>query len=303
MDFGFHCSLASGSTLEPNRRDSSCSDSNDHFAESIHSYSSDGSCSDDDPTTVLGDNQDECKDTMSEEELKKLTNDQLKMRLKALGLKVSGNKSELIERLLNPHLHRKKKKLVDWKKSRAKALLNKLLHDRESRLHKMTAREIHESHPWFQEYPFDRFKENVANLKKQVQESWAIIDRDIEIVREELRNFPQSCEGNRGYPRWDKHPAKQLLRQDIKAGKYNLGEAQKFQTTRAEYLCFPLHVFRDHIHQERRRQREMPMKVVQRNKKAQKMHQKEVEEEEERWAADERYRRDLDDIAIGLQKF
>jgi hypothetical protein len=301
MDFGFHSAAASsayGST------GSSCSDSSDdHSAESIHSNSSDDSCIDDEPTTVLGDNQDECEDTMSEEELKKLTNDQLKMKLKALGLKVSGNKSELIERLLNPHLHRKMKKLVDWKKSRAKAFLNKLLHDRESRLHKMTAREIHESHPWFQEYPFDRFRENVANLKKQVQASWAIVDRDIEIVKEELRNFPQSSEGNRGYPRWDKHPAKQLLRQDIKAGKYKLGEAQQFQTTRAEYLLFPLHVFRDHIHQERRRQREMPMKVVQRNKKAQKMHLKEVEEEEERWDADERYRRDLDDIAIGLQKF
>eukprot|EP00986_Skeletonema_menzelii_P017314 scaffold18880_cov68-Skeletonema_menzelii.AAC.2 len=252
----------------------------------------------------LNDNDDDekCNGSMdmTEDELKKLTNNQLKEKLRALGLKVSGKKQELVDRLLNPNSHRKP---VAWKKSKAKALLNKLLHDRDSRLHNMTTREIYETNDWFQEYPFDRFNENVTSLRKTIQENFTIVDRDIEIVREELRNFPQSSEGSRGYPRWDKHPARSLLRRDIQDGKYVLGQAKKFQKTRQEYGAFPLAVFRDHIHQERRRQREKPMKVIQRNKKAQKLHQKEVEEREELWIADEKYRKEMEEIISAMENF
>jgi hypothetical protein len=167
----------------------------------------------------------------------------------------------------------------------------------------MTPRQVYESHKWYQDYPFDRFKENVANLKKSIAENFAIVDKDIEIVREELRNFPQSTEGCRGYPRWDKHPAKSLLRKDIEEGKYELGKAKQFQKSRVEYCAFPLTVFRDHIHQERRRQREKPMKVIQRNKKAQKMHLKDVEMMEAIWTADEKYKKDVEEMISAMTDF
>ena len=269
-----------------------------HSDDSSSSLSS--SDSGDDEFLNVNDDDEKCDLMDTEDELKKLTNVQLKAKLKAKGLPVSGIKKELIERLLHPNKH---KKVVDWKKSKAKALLIKRLQDRNSRLHKMTPKQIYESHDWFQEYPFDRFKENVTSLMKAIHENFAIVDSDIEIVREELRNFPQSNTGCRGYPRWDKHPARSLLRKDIEDGKYQLGQAKQFQQTRAEYCEFPSDVFRSHIHQERRRQREKPMKVIQRNKKAQKQHDKEVEEQEIVWLANEKYRIDVEEVIRAMENF
>lgn len=265
------------------------------------SFSSNDSDTSDDSADCQDDDS-ECAETveMDEDELKKMTVAQLKEMLKASGLKTSGKKKELIDRLLNPNLHRKP---VTWKKSKAKALLVKLLQNRESRLHSMTPRQIYDSNDWFQEYPFDRFNENVTSLRKSIQDEFALVDRDIEIVREELRNFPQSLQGCRGYPRWDKHPARSLLRKDIEDGKYELGKAKQFHRSRREYLDFPLPVFRDHIHQERRRQREKPMKVIQRNKKAQKQHDNEVEEQATLWLIDENMRKEVEEMISAMENF
>jgi hypothetical protein len=92
-----------------------------------------------------------------------------------------------------------------------------------------------------------------------------------------------------------------LLRKDIEEGKYELGKAKQFQQSRQEYCAFPLAVFRDHIHQERRRQREKPMKVIQRKKKAQKLHQKDVEEREGQWIADEKYRKEVEEVISAME--
>ncbi|KAK1744411.1 hypothetical protein QTG54_004944 [Skeletonema marinoi] len=48
---------------------------------------------------------------MNREELQLLTVAQLRIKLKAVGLKVSGKKDVLIDRLLNPNLHRKNHKI------------------------------------------------------------------------------------------------------------------------------------------------------------------------------------------------
>ena len=56
-----------------------------------------------------------------------------------------------------------------------------------------------------------------------------------------------------------------------------------FHETNQDYKAFPLHVFRDHIYQEGRRQRELKMKMVQRNKKGQKNHLAEVEKNKLDW--------------------
>lgn len=295
MDFGFNPSAVHPLRSQPCRSDSDSEDSDsDSSSKDFNDAKSASSSSD--KSDDSDDHAEDCDATMSEEELRKLTKDQLKAKLKGLGMKVSGKKEELIERLLNPQLHQKP---VAWRKSKAKALLFKLLHDKKSKLYSMTAREVYESHSWFQQYPFERFKDNFANLKASVESSLLIIEEDIKICTEELKNFPQLDETVRGYPRWDKHPAKDLLEDDIRNGRYTLGQAKQFQRTRAEYLCFPLDVFRYHIHQERRKQRELPMKVVQRNKKARKMHQKEVKEQEMLY----KYNIDLDHITEAFAKF
>ena len=48
---------------------------------------------------------------------------------------------------------------------------------------------------------------------------------------------------------------------------------------------YPLAVFRKHIYQEERKQREMPLKIAKRNKLAEKKHQQEAEAEALRWNA------------------
>ena len=273
MDFGVSWNAAE--RHKPNTHDDESCD-NDTSSSSSTLTDTNETVDDDDEAEISR------KELMSRKELKLLKVAQLKTKLKAAGLKVTGKKEELIERLLNPELHRKKPH--DWKNSKAKALLKKLLQDKDSRIHTMTAREIYDSHLWYKQYHWDRFKINLANLQQSVKENSAIVEEEINIVREELRNFPQSNQSCRGYPRWDKHPARLLLRQDIKEGRYELGTAKEFQKTRDEYTEFPLATFRSHIHQERRRQRELPMKVVQRNKKALKAHETEVNKQEQCWS-------------------
>jgi predicted RNase H-like nuclease (RuvC/YqgF family) len=53
--------------------------------------------------------------------------------------------------------------------------------------------------------------------------------------------------------------------------------------SRDQYLEFPLDVFRDHIHQEKRKQREAPYWVVKRNKKGMRKHKEHVKQLKREW--------------------
>lgn len=63
----------------------------------------------------------------------------------------------------------------------------------------------------------------------------------------------------------------------------------EFQQTREEYLAFPCDVFRKHIYQEVRKQREMPMKIAKHNKLAETQHKHVVDEEAARWHAEQEH--------------
>lgn len=76
-----------------------------------------------------------------------------------------------------------------------------------------------------------------------------------------------------------------LCPEDIKAGRSSERTPQQLQTDRPEYKQFLLTVFRRHIYQEQRKQREMPLKIAKRNKLAEKKHQQEAEAEALRWNA------------------
>ena len=55
---------------------------------------------------------------------------------------------------------------------------------------------------------------------------------------------------DRGYPPWETSQAKKLLRKDVGDKKHDNVFPKKLWETRPEYMMFPLHVFRGHIHQE-----------------------------------------------------
>ena len=73
---------------------------------------------------VATDDDDE-EEEEKETELQALTVEKLKVKLKERGLKVSGRKQELIDRLLGREVPKTNK--VEWKKSKVKCLLQKLL--------------------------------------------------------------------------------------------------------------------------------------------------------------------------------
>ena len=100
-------------------------------------------------------------------------------------------------------------------------------------------------------------------------------------------------------PLWHEHDASWHLEQDIKDGLHQGMSPNEFQQTRAEYMEFDLEIFTQHIYQEQRKQREMPMKVAKRNKLAEETHREVIEEEVARWHADQEHD-DMVNVLAGL---
>ncbi|KAL7538558.1 hypothetical protein ACHAXR_008627 [Thalassiosira sp. AJA248-18] len=220
-------------------------------------------------------------DDETEQHLNKLTVDALKERLRKKGLKVGGKKTELISRLMGREQHQRKVK--EWKDSEAKAFLTKLIRDEKSWIHKMSPEEIYESQPSFQHYSFPKFKEYLKSLQKANADLKEMVRVSEQEIWTELNAFPREEMTDRGYPFWDTHPARALLEQDVGDGKADEMKPKKLRETREEYAEFPLRVFRDHVHQEKRRKRETPGCVHRRNRKAQKMHEDEVNAMKDDW--------------------
>ena len=218
-------------------------------------------------------------DGNEENDLQRLTITVLKDRLRKRGLNVGGKKAELIARLLGREKSREKK----WKGSKARALLTRLVLDDKSWVHTMSPEDIHKSQSIFESFPLPKFKEYLGTIQKSV----AIVKETVKVnekeVWQDLAEFPREATNDRGYPFWDTHSARALLASDVRDGSANEMKPKELWYTRDEYQCFPLGVFRDHVHQEKRRQRELPGSIHRRNKKAQKMHEAEVNAMKDEW--------------------
>jgi hypothetical protein len=244
------------------------------------------------------DDLEEDEDQEVETDLKKLTVKQLKVKLIERGLKQHGNKTELIERLLNPQPsdYKKKPKAEGWRTSKAKALLIRLLRDR--RLESKSPEEVWESHEWFKQYPKERFVTNMKNLIDALNVRDEIVQNDNATIEAELARIAalRITDAN-DPPMWHRHPTVgKLLEEDIKNGRHKSMPPAEFQKTRDEYLLFDKRVFRKHIYQEERKQREMPMKVAKRNKLAERKHKDMVDEEVARWHADQNFDDDVNEM-------
>jgi hypothetical protein len=66
-------------------------------------------------------------------------------------------------------------------------------------------------------------------------------------------------------------------------GKANSMKPKELWKTRKEYKEFPLYVFRNHVHQEKRAQRETPYWIVKRNKKGLRKHNEHVKDLKRAW--------------------
>ena len=224
----------------------------------------------------------------TEENLRTLSNKELKTKLAARGLLQQGRKEDLIQRILNPQqsYFKGRPKVEKWKNSKAKAFLVRLIMDETSDIHRKSPEEVWKSSEWFQQYPKHRFIDNMKNLKNALEARERVVQEDIRLIQAELAALNLSDKTMRGYPHWHTHAANKLLADDLKFGRNGDMKPLSFRNTRDEYKNFPLQVFRRHIYQEQRKQRELPLKIAKRNQLGRKKYEHEVEAEAARWHAE-----------------
>jgi hypothetical protein len=172
----------------------------------------------------------------------------------------------------------------DWKSSKEKVLLRRMLMDEESPIHNMTPKEIFKSHvDFFTKYEWKNFKTNLKNLREKIISDRQLVLLEEAAFKQDIKNFPRNATTNRGYPFWDTHAAMGMLEKDVENGiAYEL-KPKQLRASKEEYQDFPLLVFGRHVHQEKRKQREEPYWVFKRNATAQKTHDEEVTAMKREW--------------------
>lgn len=88
-----------------------------------------------------------------------------------------------------------------------------------------------------------RALENAEDAKRYAAEDAAALAHDRQI-------YPERTHNDRGERLWHNSAAKDLLREDLEAGKYEKGQPQRLRATREEYQEFSANFFTKRIHQE-----------------------------------------------------
>ena len=146
----------------------------------------------------------------------------------------------------------RKKPPEPWRNSKAKKLLRKGIIDGDYP-ESMEPELIFYSKPEFQEYDFDRFKDNLDNLREAIELHQDRADDDAShLAHDHLLRGDPPAQTAKGYPRWEGSDAEKLLKADVDAGRHLAMEPSELHAFREEYEEFPLKVFRDHIQQETR---------------------------------------------------
>lgn len=86
-----------------------------------------------------------------------------------------------------------------------------------------------------------------------------------------------------GYPYWDTHPAKELLREDVKNGVTDCVTPKVLWESSAEYQQFPLHVFARRFYKAKYNAKASVAWQILRNKKAQKQQHDEAKANKDSW--------------------
>jgi hypothetical protein len=107
----------------------------------------------------------------------------------------------------------------------------------------------------FNEIDFSQFKERMEDYIKKNNERSDRSKREYAWMLHDRQLHPRQLKNHRGELVFDLHPAKLLLREDIKAGAHAELVPSQFQGTRAEYQEFDRDIFRQRIYQEERYQK------------------------------------------------
>jgi hypothetical protein len=155
-----------------------------------------------------------------------------------------------------------------WRSSEAKETLRKDILEEKLVKPWMKPSEVFQTRPELYE-PFKKnFSDNLRRLRKHLTDEQSRAGSDNAIIRHDLQIRPRLAMTPKKYPRWDMHAANTLLKLDFDAIEEGLVEEMapmQWHQSRNEYKEFPLQVFRDHIHQEKRSRRARPYWMYQTN--------------------------------------
>jgi len=148
-----------------------------------------------------------------------------------------------------------KKGWIDWKHSEPKyriiADLENGIIDLEESVHPTDlCWDFYENEPEFRHVVFDQFAARLKDHRAQVAKD----NKRTALAKKAFDNYrklhPENTHNRFGEPLWDTHPAKELLKDDIKNKKHVGKTPRQLRRTRREYKAFKLRVFRNHIYQE-----------------------------------------------------
>jgi ribosomal protein S21 len=145
---------------------------------------------------------------------------------------------------------------INWRNSQAKMIIMSDLEDGwlpmdDTKVSAEDAWKVYANLPEFHGICFKQFKERLADHRRAVEQ------KNMESIQEEDA-FQHDCllhprdetHDRRGKLIFDRSPAKDLLRQDIKDGAYPRLSPMQLWNTRPEYKLFELKVFKERIYQE-----------------------------------------------------
>jgi hypothetical protein len=139
----------------------------------------------------------------------------------------------------------KSRKTTNWKDSKAKTKLIKYI-NKGKVTEKMKPRQVYQLHPEFQKFKYDRFRDNLCNLKKSIKKLQSVANRDAADLANDLVNRPPR--ENAFY--WPSSGAKVMLLNDIAAGRHLSMTPGKLWESNDEYKQMSKKQFRDRLYKE-----------------------------------------------------
>jgi len=152
----------------------------------------------------------------------------------------------------------KKPGWIDWRKSKASQVVQNAVYS--GQLTGMTVEEAwgvlqHDAVIQECKVVFDQFKVRLSAYRKSFHADQERSMEESEALAHDRTLYPRESSNQRGEPVFDLSPARELLRQDVSAGKHLNMSAANLQGTRAHYMTFRADVFQRRVKQEVMRQK------------------------------------------------
>lgn len=114
---------------------------------------------------------------------------------------------------------------------------------------------VYQMRPEYKRRQYNNFRQNLLALRKKISEEKKRGDFEASAIAHDKAIHPTAA-SVRGVPRWSGSEAERKLLLAMDNGLDKQMNPQQLHSTEPAFLEFPLDVFRNHIHQERRRRTE-----------------------------------------------